>query len=129
MQVINGPAPRMVRRSERLLAIALLDSCKRDAGRWRPENGGSRFLNGKNGARATILGKRPPCTVNYNSPASARPASGGCRFEYTKWTIFGLHLALHEPVRFHAEKFDSNFHRTLKWSPRRGDHGGAARGT
>jgi phytoene dehydrogenase-like protein len=23
-------------------------------------------------------------------------------FEYTKWTIFGLHLALHEPVRFHS---------------------------
>jgi len=37
-------------------------------------------------------------------------------FEYTKWTIFGLHLALREPVRFHAEKFDPNIHRTLKWS-------------
>ena len=37
-------------------------------------------------------------------------------FEYTKWTIFGLHLALHEPVCFHAEKFDPNIHRTLKWS-------------
>jgi phytoene dehydrogenase-like protein len=37
-------------------------------------------------------------------------------FEYTKWTIFGLHLALHEPVRFHSEKFDPNIHRTLKWS-------------
>ena len=37
-------------------------------------------------------------------------------FQYTKWTIFGLHLALHEPVRFHAEEFDPNIHRTLKWS-------------
>src|SRR6476619_5168366 len=37
-------------------------------------------------------------------------------FEYTKWTIFGLHLALHEPVRFHAERFDPNIRRTLKWS-------------
>ena len=37
-------------------------------------------------------------------------------FQYTKWTIFGLHLALHEPVRFHAEQFDPNIHRTLKWS-------------
>jgi phytoene dehydrogenase-like protein len=37
-------------------------------------------------------------------------------FQYTKWTIFGLHLALHEPVRFHAEKFDPNIRRTLKWS-------------
>jgi phytoene dehydrogenase-like protein len=37
-------------------------------------------------------------------------------FEYTKWTIFGLHLALHEPVQFHAEKFDPNIRRTLKWS-------------
>ncbi|MCX7311547.1 MAG: NAD(P)/FAD-dependent oxidoreductase [Alphaproteobacteria bacterium] len=38
------------------------------------------------------------------------------KFEYTKWTIFGLHLALHEPVRFHAEKFDPNIRHTLKWS-------------
>ena len=38
------------------------------------------------------------------------------KFEYTKWTIFGLHLALHEPVQFHAEKFDPNIRRTLKWS-------------
>ncbi|MBI3759173.1 MAG: NAD(P)/FAD-dependent oxidoreductase [Deltaproteobacteria bacterium] len=37
-------------------------------------------------------------------------------FQYTQWTIFGLHLALHEPVRFHAEAFDPNLHRTLKWS-------------
>lgn len=37
-------------------------------------------------------------------------------FQYTQWTIFGLHLALHEPVRFAAEKFDPNIHRTLKWS-------------
>ena len=38
------------------------------------------------------------------------------KFEYTKWTIFGVHLALHEPVQFHAEKFDPNIRRTLKWS-------------
>ena len=38
------------------------------------------------------------------------------KFEYTKWTIFGLHLALHEPVQFHAETFDPNIRRTLKWS-------------
>jgi phytoene dehydrogenase-like protein len=37
-------------------------------------------------------------------------------FQYTKWTIFGLHLALHEPVRFRAEAFDRNIGRTLKWS-------------
>lgn len=37
-------------------------------------------------------------------------------FQYTQWTIFGLHLAMHEPVRFLAEKFDPNLHRTLKWS-------------
>ena len=38
------------------------------------------------------------------------------KFRYTQWSIFGLHLALHEPVRFHAEKFDPNIYRTLKWS-------------
>ena len=38
------------------------------------------------------------------------------KYQYTQWTIFGLHLALHEPVRFHAEKFDPNIGRTLKWS-------------
>ena len=37
-------------------------------------------------------------------------------FQYTKWALFGLHLALHEPVRLHAEAFDPNIHRTLKWS-------------
>src|SRR5215470_6809760 len=37
-------------------------------------------------------------------------------FQYTQWTIFGLHLALNEPVRFQAERFDPNLHRTLKWS-------------
>ena len=25
-------------------------------------------------------------------------------FQYTKWTIFGLHLALHEPVRLHTPR-------------------------
>jgi phytoene dehydrogenase-like protein len=38
------------------------------------------------------------------------------KFQYTTWTLYGLHLAMHEPVRFHAEKFDPNIHRTLKWS-------------
>jgi len=38
------------------------------------------------------------------------------KFQYTQWSIFGLHLAMHEPVRFHAEKFDPNIYRTLKWS-------------
>ena len=38
------------------------------------------------------------------------------KFQYTSWSIFGLHLALHEPVRFHAERFDPNIYRTLKWS-------------
>ncbi len=37
-------------------------------------------------------------------------------FKYTAWTIFGLHLALEESPRFHAEKFDPNINRTLKWS-------------
>ena len=37
-------------------------------------------------------------------------------FQHTTWTLYGLHLALHEPVRFKAEKFDPNLHRTLKWS-------------
>ncbi len=37
-------------------------------------------------------------------------------FKYTAWTIFGLHLALNESPRFHAEAFDPNIARTLKWS-------------
>ena len=37
-------------------------------------------------------------------------------FQYTKWALFGLHLALNEPVRLHAEKFDPNIHHTMKWS-------------
>ena len=37
-------------------------------------------------------------------------------FQYTAWTLFGLHLALHESPRFAAEAFDLNINRALKWS-------------
>jgi phytoene dehydrogenase-like protein len=37
-------------------------------------------------------------------------------FQYTKWSLFGLHLALNESPRFAAEKFDPNINRALKWS-------------
>jgi phytoene dehydrogenase-like protein len=37
-------------------------------------------------------------------------------FQYTGWTLFGLHLALHESPRFAAEGFDPNINRALKWS-------------
>ena len=38
------------------------------------------------------------------------------KFQYTNWSIFGVHLALNESPRFAAEKFDPNIHRALKWS-------------
>ena len=47
-------------------------------------------------------------------PAAFRQKLDG--FEYTGWTLFGLHLALNETPRFTAEKFDENIRRTLKWS-------------
>jgi phytoene dehydrogenase-like protein len=37
-------------------------------------------------------------------------------FQYTQWSLFGLHLALDQPARLSAEAFDPNIHRTLKWS-------------
>ncbi|HXZ21345.1 MAG TPA: NAD(P)/FAD-dependent oxidoreductase, partial [Pseudolabrys sp.] len=37
-------------------------------------------------------------------------------FQYTAWSLFGLHLALNESPRFVAEKFEPNINRTLKWS-------------
>jgi phytoene dehydrogenase-like protein len=37
-------------------------------------------------------------------------------FQYTTWSLFGLHLALYESPRFAAESFDPNINRTLKWS-------------
>jgi phytoene dehydrogenase-like protein len=37
-------------------------------------------------------------------------------FQYTAWSLFGLHLALDESPKFAAEKFDPNINRTLKWS-------------
>ena len=37
-------------------------------------------------------------------------------FEYTAWTLFGVHLALHESPRFAAAAFDPNINRALKWS-------------
>ena len=38
------------------------------------------------------------------------------KFQYTEWTLYGLHLALDERLRFHAEAFDPNIMRTQKWS-------------
>ncbi len=37
-------------------------------------------------------------------------------FQYTKWSLYGLHLAMHEPARLKAAAFDPNIQRTLKWS-------------
>src|SRR5262249_1313976 len=37
-------------------------------------------------------------------------------FQYTKWALFGLHLALAKSPRFAAETFDPNINRALKWS-------------
>jgi len=37
-------------------------------------------------------------------------------FEYTFWSLFGLHLALNESPQFAAAKFDPNINRSLKWS-------------
>ena len=37
-------------------------------------------------------------------------------FQYTAWTLYGLHLALHESPRFSAAAFDPNINRALKWS-------------
>ncbi len=37
-------------------------------------------------------------------------------FQYTAWSLFGLHLALEESPRFKADTFDPNINRTLKWS-------------
>ena len=37
-------------------------------------------------------------------------------FQYTAWSLFGLHLALDESPRFAAESFDPNINRSLKWS-------------
>ena len=37
-------------------------------------------------------------------------------FQYTAWSLFGLHLALHEMPQFSAATFDPNVNRALKWS-------------
>jgi phytoene dehydrogenase-like protein len=37
-------------------------------------------------------------------------------FQYTAWSLFGLHLALHEIPQFSAATFDPNVNRALKWS-------------
>lgn len=37
-------------------------------------------------------------------------------FQYTGWTLYGLHLALNESPRFAAEGFDPNINRAMKWS-------------
>lgn len=37
-------------------------------------------------------------------------------FQYTGWTLFGVHLALEESPNFTAAQFDPNVNRALKWS-------------
>jgi phytoene dehydrogenase-like protein len=50
----------------------------------------------------------------HQLPAEFRRKLDG--FKYTPWTLFGLHLALHESPRFTAESHDPNLARALKWS-------------
>jgi len=38
------------------------------------------------------------------------------RFRSTKWTLFGLHLALREPPRYASAAFDPNVNRALKYN-------------
>src|SRR5580704_13410978 len=38
------------------------------------------------------------------------------KFQYTAWSLFGLHLALNESPRFAAANFDPNINRSMKWS-------------
>ena len=38
------------------------------------------------------------------------------RFQYTAWTLFGVHYALAETPHFSAEAFDPNIRQTLKWN-------------
>src|SRR5262249_6512147 len=37
-------------------------------------------------------------------------------FQFTNWTLFGLHFALNESPRFAAADFDPDINRPLKWS-------------
>jgi len=37
-------------------------------------------------------------------------------FQYTGWSLFGVHLALEESPQFKAAAFDPNVNRALKWS-------------
>ena len=58
---------------------------------------------------------------DLREPDRPRAAAGTLRskldeFQYTAWTLFGLHLALHESPRFAAAAFDPNIDRALKWS-------------
>ncbi len=38
------------------------------------------------------------------------------QFQYTKWSLLGVHYALKESPRFYAEAFDPHIRETLKWS-------------
>ncbi len=44
-------------------------------------------------------------------------------FQYTKWALFGLHLALNEPVRLTSESVRSQHPPHAEMEPRRRDHG------
>ena len=47
------------------------------------------------------------------------------RFQYTNWTLFGLHLALHEAPQFSAAAVRSEYQPDAEMEHRRRDHGGS----
>ncbi len=73
------------------------------------------------GARAQFVASHHRCASDIREHDRPRAIAGDVRrkldgFKYTAWTLFGLHLALHESPRFAAASFDPNIDRALKWS-------------
>ncbi len=73
------------------------------------------------GARPAVRRETHRRAPDLREPDRPRAASGGVpeedrRLPIHQWSLFGLHLALDRAGAAHAEAFDPNIHRTLKWS-------------
>ena len=116
------------------LARGLMETFIAAGGRFEPQVDVERIVDRRRQGDRHRLARRPHGAgaavrrldarraPDLREPDRPRAASGGLprrrstNFQYTKWSIFGLHLALNEPIRLNAETFDPNISRTLKWS-------------
>jgi phytoene dehydrogenase-like protein len=96
------------------LARGLMETFIAAGGRYQPQVNIEKILIEGGKAGGIVLHDGRTLIGRAQMPAAFLKKLDG--FQYTKWSLYGLHLALHEPALLTAEAFDPNIHHTLKWS-------------